>query len=636
MRFNNLTIGRRIALGFTLVFVILGVVSGIAWITLGASGTQLQRFSSSTKETQHAFELTGEMLALKLGVNSFLANPTPEALADYTRTKKLLEDELKAAVVATANGERQTLLGNAQGLLADYDKAFGAVVEHTNALNALVQNNLQSAGKQIDVGFQSILSKARSNGDLNVSFRVSNALKAYFECSSLINSFLLTSRAEQATGARDSIKIVNDTLAKLQKDYAETVKMDESMKDPAQETAMREVEAATANYVKTLEDVIATKQERDLLVTEKLNVLAPKFTSSLALIQDSVNTYQENLSLEIKQAQQRDERRVLSVTIGAVVLGLVIAWIIIRSIVRPIQKIATSLESDSQLTLTAARQVASVSESIASGASTQAASLEESSASLHELTSMTQQNSQGAQDAKNLAAEARATADAGTADMLAMSQAMDAIQQSSNEVSKIIKTIDEIAFQTNLLALNAAVEAARAGQAGAGFAVVADEVRSLAQRSAQAARETSDKIAAALDKSRLGAQISGKVTSSLGAIVEKIRQLDERMGQITTASVEQTHGLQQISTAVTSMDETTQSNAALAEEAASSAAQLQAQATEVQAAVAQLMVMVRGARTAPVESVSTKVITPTLPTKKSSDKDFMVKFTGVSSPATGN
>ena len=131
-------------------------------------------------------------------------------------------------------------------------------------------------------------------------------------------------------------------------------------------------------------------------MTEKLNVLAPKFTSSLALIQDSVNTYQENLSLEIKQAQQRDERRVLSVTIGAVVLGLVIAWIIIRSIVRPIQKIATSLESDSQLTLTAARQVASVSESIASGASTQAASLEESSASLHELTSMTQQNSQGA------------------------------------------------------------------------------------------------------------------------------------------------------------------------------------------------------------------------------------------------
>jgi methyl-accepting chemotaxis protein len=221
--------------------------------------------------------------------------------------------------------------------------------------------------------------------------------------------------------------------------------------------------------------------------------------------------------------------------------------------------------------------------------------LEESSASLHEMASMTQRNTESAQSAKTLAAEARNTADAGTRDMSAMKSAMTAIQVSSLEISKIIKTIDEIAFQTNILALNAAVEAARAGEAGAGFAVVAEEVRNLAQRSAQAARETATKIADASAKSEQGVSISGQVAASLDGIVERIRQLDEMVGGIAQASKEQSEGITQLNQAVAGMDQITQSNAALAEQSASAAQEMQSQSAQVKSAVGDLMRMVNGA-----------------------------------------
>jgi methyl-accepting chemotaxis protein len=220
--------------------------------------------------------------------------------------------------------------------------------------------------------------------------------------------------------------------------------------------------------------------------------------------------------------------------------------------------------------------------------------LEETSSSLEEMASMTKRNSDNAQTAKDLANETRQAADAGANDMRDMSTAMDEIKKSSDDISKIIKTIDEIAFQTNILALNAAVEAARAGEAGMGFAVVADEVRALAQRSAQAAKETAEKIQDAVNKSEQGVQISAKVGQSLQEMVEKARKVDELVAEIATASREQTQGIGQVNTAVTQMDKVTQSNAANAEETASAAEELSAQAEEMRGVVQDLVAMVDG------------------------------------------
>ena len=245
-----------------------------------------------------------------------------------------------------------------------------------------------------------------------------------------------------------------------------------------------------------------------------------------------------------------------------------------------------------------AGQVSSASQSLAEGAGEQAASLEETSSSLEEMSSMTKRNAENAQKANDLAKQARSAADKGVGDMQAMSAAMEAIKISSDDIAKIIKTIDEIAFQTNILALNAAVEAARAGEAGMGFAVVADEVRNLAQRSAQAAKETAAKIEGAITKTAQGVELSGKVAETLNEIVTKARQVDELAAEVAGASHEQTQGITQINTAVGQMDKVTQSNAANAEESAAAAQELNAQAAAMKECVAELLHLVGGGHAA--------------------------------------
>ena len=182
---------------------------------------------------------------------------------------------------------------------------------------------------------------------------------------------------------------------------------------------------------------------------------------------------------------------------------------------------------------------------------------------------MVKRNSDSAQQAKDLSTQTRSAADASATGVERMREAMEAIKASNSDVAKIIKSIDEIAFQTNILALNAAVEAARAGEAGAGFSVVAEEVRNLAQRSALAARETAEKIDDAIAKTGQGVQVTGSVADSLQDIILKARQVDDLVGEIATASREQSEGITQVNLAVTQMDKVTQSNAASAEESAS-------------------------------------------------------------------
>ncbi len=285
---------------------------------------------------------------------------------------------------------------------------------------------------------------------------------------------------------------------------------------------------------------------------------------------------------------------IVSLAILACAIGAALGFWVARSTTKAVKIIADNLSAGAEQTTAAAGQVSSASQSLAEGASEQAASLEETGASLEEMASMTKRNAETAAKVKELGSDARKAGDLGVQDMTAMVTAMDAIKRSSDDIAKIIKTIDEIAFQTNILALNAALEDARAREAGMGFAVVADEVRSLAQRCAQAAKETAGKIEDAVQKSARGAEISAKVAKSLEEIVGKARQVDEMAGEVATASQEQSQGIAQVNTAVTQMDKVTQSNAANAEESASAAEELNAQALAMREAVAELLLMVDG------------------------------------------
>ncbi|HLP78400.1 MAG TPA: methyl-accepting chemotaxis protein [Candidatus Paceibacterota bacterium] len=261
-------------------------------------------------------------------------------------------------------------------------------------------------------------------------------------------------------------------------------------------------------------------------------------------------------------------------------------------IVRPLAAAIDGINCSSQQTVAAANEVASASHSLAEGASEQAASLEEAGASLEELSSMTKRNAQNAQNANSLARQAYESAERGSQGVKAMAEATEAIKASSDDIAKIIKTIDEIAFQTNILALNAAVEAARAGESGMGFAVVADEVRNLAQRSAQAAKETAAKIEGAISNTARGVETSTQVVQALNEILEKARQVDQLAAEVASASEQQTMGISQINEAVSQMDKGTQANAASAEETASVAAELNHQAEVMKSSIADLLHLV--------------------------------------------
>jgi methyl-accepting chemotaxis protein len=329
-------------------------------------------------------------------------------------------------------------------------------------------------------------------------------------------------------------------------------------------------------------------------LTAKIPPLSTKVGLAYARLVGTVGAVATDLEAQSQAGAASDLRSLWLVMIATVllVLGAGVAQAI--SLSRRLSSGVATLQANSRDVTEAAGQVAFVSQSLAQGSATQAASIEETSAALEEIATMTKRNAGSANQSSEFTGDARATAEQSAQLMGELVTAMDAIKNSSDEIGKIIKVIDEIAFQTNMLALNAAVEAARAGEAGMGFAVVADEVRNLAQRSAQAARDTAGKIEESIRRSNNGVDITRRVHGSLSEIVGRVRKIDELSREISGASQEQARGIAQTNSAVAQMDRVTQQNASLADEVSTSATQLSAQASQLMQVSVMLEALLHG------------------------------------------
>jgi methyl-accepting chemotaxis protein len=355
-------------------------------------------------------------------------------------------------------------------------------------------------------------------------------------------------------------------------------------------SCLREVEKVSTGYIR-----FAREQQ-----LEQLAVLVPKVQASTMQAEEALDRLKVQQRTFLKDSQKRSaslQARVLFLNIfmACFLLAVVVLAVFqVQGITRTLATAVGELAEDADQVQGAAGQVSNSSQSLAQGASQQAASLQETSASSEEINAMARKNSENSREAADLVTGSQQKFLQTNRSLDHMVIAMGDINTQSDKIAKIIKVIDEIAFQTNILALNAAVEAARAGEAGMGFAVVADEVRNLAQRCAQAARDTAQLIEDSIAKSNDGKARVDQVAIDIRAITGEFGKVKTLVDEVNQGSQEQTRGIEQVAQAIVQMQQVTESTAAGAEQSAAAAQQLSAHSVSLKDVVGRLTALVSG------------------------------------------
>lgn len=583
---KTMTLGKKVSSGFAILLLIAISIGILAIFNMSSVETISKKLADEyVEEVEIANNVERNSLLTMFEIRGYTATEDESYLNSGKNYMEKVYQHLKEADDLANKYPSLTKLAEAASRAKDSVRLYEKLIEETKSTITKISENRKSLDKSAQMYMQNATKYLATqnesfNSDIDAK-AIPQILQERLEKVTLINDVIdigneirVKNFKAQANG---DLELLKDTLKIFPRVFDKIDNMKKITKKESNLSELENIKEAAESYRTAIQEYLQNRLILDELAKKRIEagntvVSNAKNTAILGMEQTS------QLSKEAADSLSTASTVMIIGLIIAILVGVIIAYFLIQSITNPIIEITKVISDASGQVVSASEQISSSSISLAEGASQQASSVEEVSATIEESTAINNQNAENAKEADTLAKVATESASKGNNKVKSLMKSMEDINTSSERISKIIRTIDEIAFQTNLLALNAAVEAARAGEHGLGFAVVAEEVKNLAQRSATAAKETATIIEESIEQIKQGNQIARETNEAFADILDKVKKTSNLIGEIAISVNEQAEGMNQISGAMGQIDQVTQQNAANSEEVAASAEELNAQA----------------------------------------------------------